>query len=391
MRAAAISLLRASLCLGAVLVVPLQPATAADEPPVVKAVYDGVALLFRVQPTSEKFDILPDGAIRLSKFSIPTSADQPAPVTAEQVTFSGIKEQLGRYDIGELKFTGMTLSFGGGASVVLPQFVIRDMVVKPVPTDQKDIEGGMAATLPAREYEIPEALLLLGNESASVEKIKWTWDGDFVAGSATAQFGIEKVAVPGSLLKQMLDIDFLQLGYGSVELGLSGRWKIAASGDARSYDIEAQATGKDMASIQGSLSASNVPPHFLLAALLGNMGSTEFAELMRKPTLNGLKIRYEDRSFLTRTINSESVRRGIDVAAFTQERVESLQREFLDFKGSPVYEKGIASYTKFLNEPRSLDIELKPPAPLPGAVILDAMQVPTVLLYVLGPSVEANR
>ena len=134
-----------------------------------------------------------------------------------------------------------------------------------------------------------------------------------------------------------------------------------------------------------------MPAHFLLAALLGNMGSSEFAELMRKPSLNGLKIRYEDRSFLTRTINSESVRRGIDVAQYTQERVEAAQRDLLDFKGSPAYEKGIASYTKFLSEPRSLDIELKPPAPLPGAVILDAMQTPSVLLYVLGPSFEANR
>ena len=220
---------------------------AADEPPVVKAVFDSIALLLRLEPASEKVDILPDGVIRLSKFSIPIFSNQPAPVTAEQVTFSGIKEQLGRYDIGELKFTGMTLSFGGGASVVLPQFVIRDMVVKRVSTEASEIERGLAASLPAREYEIPEALLLLGNESASVEKIKWTWDGDFASGSATAQCGIEKVAVPGSLLKQMLGIDFLQLGYGSVELSLSGRWKTTASGDARSYDIEAQATGKDLA------------------------------------------------------------------------------------------------------------------------------------------------
>ena len=66
----------------------------------------------------------------------------------------------------------------------------------------------------------------------------------------------------------MMGLDFQQLGYGSVELGLSGTWKTTVSGDARDYDIDAQATGKDMASVQGSLSASDVPPHLVLAMLL---------------------------------------------------------------------------------------------------------------------------
>lgn len=392
MRGTATRLLQASLCLGLLVLPPAHPASAADEPPVVKAVFDSIGLLLRLQPASEKVEILPDGGIRLSKFSIPLAADRPAPVTAEEVTFSGIREQLGRYDIGELKFVGMTLAFGEGASVVLPQFVIRDMVVKPASTDASDAERGLAASLPAREYEIPEALVLLGSESASIEKIRWVWDGDFASGSATAQFGIDKVTIPGSLLKQALDPDFLQLGYGSVEIGLSGRWKTTTvSGDARNYDIEAQATGKDMGSIQGSLSAGDVPPHLVLAMLLGNMSRSDVEPLLRKSTLRGLKVHYEDRSLFTRLLNRESARRGMEASKVAEDSTEAMRREFRDFEGAKAYEQGLASYARFLSDPRSLDIELKPPAPLPGAIILDAMQVPTVLLYVLGASLEANR
>lgn len=361
----------------------------ASEPPVVKAILDGFDHLFLRRPTYSRLDIAPDGSIHVVGLAA-DGGGAGRPVLAEQLTLSGVRAGIDRFDVAEMTFRGVTLSFPR-ASIVIPQFVLRDVVARPLLAMSDEVDMARAALLPAKEYTIPEVLILYGGESATIEGLRWSWKEGEAGGSGIHVFDIGRVSAPGAMFREIGDNPLARLGYGSVELSLKGRWTVSALDDDPDHEITIAVEGKDIGVFDARVAVEGVRtslPYRLLFnlathdSILSELGSARFKRL---------DVRYEDRSFATRFLNALAADRNAPVATLLDEAASQMRRDLQPLASPAFTEHAVETFRAFTAAPKSLSATLLPPAPVPGAVLMDAANVPSVLFYVLGPRIEANR
>ena len=388
--------LRSCLFSGLFLLLVSGGTAAAEEPPVVKALLDSAALNTVARPTYSSVEVAADGTIRVKGVAMTlkgaASEQEAARYEIEELALSGVSERApGKFEVREANWTGLTIRFGDMAAAAFPVVNGRNAYINQISPNPSDLERLQSANVRAREFTIPEGLVLIGGKSIVIERVHNTWDGDPDTGAGVTHFEVASIRAPGEVFAPGGDGNPLaEIGYQSLELNLVAKGLTTIAGNDTGFDFEVKINGKEMGAITLNLAADGIPASVFTAFAAGEPKLDTLEQDAQGMLLRRVKIRFEDASATTRLLALAARMQGTDVETLIKGLTEGAQAAIAGM-GAPALAGDTASAIRtFLNDPRSITLSLSPEQPVKGAEIMQAMQDPTALIRLLALKLTAN-
>jgi hypothetical protein len=240
----------------------------------------------------------------------------------------------------------------------------------------------------AREFSMPEALVLVGDQAVVLEDLSGTWDGDPMSGSGTSNFSARRIHVPAEVFEEG-DNPLAMAGYDDLELSASGTTTTAYSNDAVGFDLAMTINGREVGSLIVELGADGIPLA-LFSAVDAETDPDALMPFADNVSLKRARIRFEDDSLTGRILSLMAESEGTDVDSFVAEGTEGLDMMLADFLEPALARQVSDALTAYLNDPRSITFALSPAQPVQFAQVMAALENPAGLINLLRPSITAN-
>jgi hypothetical protein len=367
---------------------------ASEEPPVVRALLDSVALEAAARPTYRSLDVAPDGTITLSGLEVTLHADDDFDIATsyevETLMLADVREiSPGLFEIGDAEWSRMTVTSGGDPVAAIPLITGKSVYIHQPGEEPTAFERMRAANMQAKEFVVPEALMMVAGESILLEDLRTSWDGDPVSGAGTLQFKTRRIHIPGAVFEDD-DNPLTMAGYTELELAVEGTTTSTLSENAFGFDLELRINGRDVGSLIIDLGADGIP-----LALFGAFESAEadpdtllaFADGL---TFKRARIRFEDDSLTGRLLSLMAEAEDTDVDTFVAETsvgIEMVLEEFLDQARARQVSASLAAY---LNDPKAITFAMAPKLPVGLEQFMAGLEDPMSLIDLLQVSISAN-
>lgn len=371
-------------------------ALAAEEPPVVKALLDGVALTAAARPTYGSLEVAGDGTITLANLALTLAgeddADSAISYEIEKLTLAEVKEiSSGLFEIGRAEWAGLTLKLGDSPLAAVPLINGRSVYVQALSDPPTLMEKMRASNLLAREFAMPEAIVLFGGQSITVEKLHWTWDGDPATGAGVSQFELARINVPGTLMgDEEADNPLAAAGYDKLELSLTGKGLTTYDNEAFGFDFEVSINGVDIGKLIVNLAADGVPLALFGALEVAEADPDKVMALVQGINLRRAKIRFEDGSLTGRIIALMAEAQGVGEAAFVADTSAAVEAGLADLGDKDLAGQATAAVNAFLSDPKALTLSLNPAEPVRVEDVMAAAEDAAAVIRQLGMSITAN-
>jgi hypothetical protein len=392
------NLLARPLTLLSVLVISIGLASSAtrasEEPPVVRALLDSVALEAAARPTYRSLDVAPDGTITLSGLEVTLVADDDFDTATsyevETLVLAGVTEiSPGLFEIGDAEWSRMTVMSGGDPVAAVPVITGKSVYIHQPGEEPTTFERMRAANMQAREFVVPEALMMVAGESILLEDLRTSWDGDPVTGAGTLQFKTRRIHIPGAVFEDD-DNPLTMAGYTELELAVEGTSTSTLSDDAFGFDLELRIDGRDVGRLIIDLGADGIP--------LALFGAFETAEANPESLLafaDGVsfkraRIRFEDDSLTGRLLSLMAEAEDTDVDTLVAELTEGIEMMLEEFLEQALAQQVSTSLTAYLNDPKAITFAMAPKLPVGFDQIMTGLEDPMTLIELLQMSISAN-
>ena len=371
-------------------------APAAEEPPVVRALLDASAINAAVRPTYGSLDVAADGTITINDLKTTFQADSDPGMTMSyavaRLVLADVKEiAAGLFEVGAAEWEGTTVTSGEDSVAAIPlitatSFYIHQPGMAPTP-----LERIRASNVLAKEFSIPEALVLVDGHTIAFEGLSGTWDGDPTSGAGTSRFTAQRIHIPGAVFEDRHDDNLLaMIGYDELELAVAGTSTTVYSDDAVGFDLDLRLAGRDMGSLIVELAADGIP-----LALFGAIDAAEpdpdallgFADGV---SLKRARIRFEDDSLTGRLLSLMAEIEDTDVATLVTDGTSEIDMMLADSLEPKLARQVSAALAAYLGDPKSLTFALAPVQPVHFAQVMAALEDPIALIDLLQLSVTAN-
>ena len=380
------------------LLVSVAPPTAAgraqEEPPVVRALLDAAAVNSAVRPTYGGLELAPDGSITLSDFKTSFEADSDPSTamsyTVERLVLADVTEiGVGVFEVGSAEWSNATVTAGGEAVAAIPLITAKSLYIHQPSKDPTALERLRASNVLAREFAMPEALIVIGGQSISVEDLSGTWDGDPMTGAGTSQFALRRIHVPGGVFEGE-DNPLAMAGYSELELALQGT-SVTVHGDgAVGFDIALSFKGRDVGSLIVEFAADGIPLDLLDGIDAGDPDEEALLGFADGISLKRARIRFEDDSLTLRLLSVLAEEEGTDVASFVAEGTEGMEMMLSESLAPDLARQISQAITAYLDDPKSITVALSPAQPVQFGQIMAGLEDPKTLIGLLQFSITAN-
>jgi hypothetical protein len=366
---------------------------AADEPPVVRALLDSTAITAADRPTYASLDVAADGTITLSDFVTTFEADgDPDTAMSYEVgtlVLSGVSEiAAGLFEVARAEWSRIEVTVGGESAAAIPLITAGSLYVQQPGREPSAVDRLRASNVLAREFAMPEALVLVGGQPVVLEDLSGAWDGDPMTGSGTSNFSARRIHVPAGVFDEG-DNPLAMAGYDDLELSASGTTTTAYSADAVGFDLAMAVNGRDVGSLIVELGADGIPLA-LFSAVDTEADPDALLPFADNVSLKRARIRFEDDSLTGRILSLLAESEGMDVASFVAEGTEDLEMMLAEFLQPDLARQVSGALTAYLNDPRSLTFALSPAQPVHFAQVMAGLENPVALIDLLRPSITAN-
>jgi hypothetical protein len=371
-------------------------APASEEPPVVRALLDSAAVNAAARPTYDGLDVAPDGTITLSglKTAYQADSDPDMAMSYEVATLvlADVTEiATGLFEVGAAEWLHTTVMSGDDSIAAIPLITARSLYIHEPVAEPTAIERMRASNVLAREFAMPEALVLVAGRGILLEGLSGTWDGDPMSGAGTSRFVAQRIHVPGEMFEED-ENPLAMAGYSELELSVEGTsiTTYNSTGDVVDFDLEMRLDGRDVGSLIIELGADGIP--------LGLFGSVDTAEpnpdallaMADGVSLKRIRIRFEDDSLTGRLLSLMAEEEDTDVATLVAEGTEDIEMMLMEILDPALAEQVSAALTAYLNEPRSITFALAPAQPVHFAQVMAGLEDPIALIELLQLSITAN-
>lgn len=239
---------------------------------------------------------------------------------------------------------------------------------------------------------------LPGAEPVTLERYLLTNDGGTLIFPAHTKANLEKLVIPGTVLRMTPESKqvFDALGYDRLELGISGEAQHdAASGDyGANFSIVAQQAGTlSLGYAFGGLTEQAVTD-FLVASLKLQDHEPNPAELMaafKDFTFRSVRLRFEDQSLTGRLLPFVAAQQGMDEKTLVANGAAMLQLGLMQLGRPEFAMAAVKTVTDYLANPKSITLTVKPAAPLGMADFMQMQSAdPGTVFDTFGISLTAN-
>ena len=364
------------------------------EPPVVRALIESAAINADARPTYDSLDIAPDGTITLSGYRATYRSEgdtgQALSFTVNTLLLSDVTETgIGLFEVGAAEWRHTTVTADDESLAAIPLVTAKSLFIHQPGKELTALQRIRASNALAREFSIPEALVLVGGQSIVFEGMSGTWDGDPVTGGGTSRFSARRIHVPGAVF-QGGDNPLAMAGYDALELAIDGTSIATYSDEEVGFDLEMRLDGRDIGRLIVELGADGIP-----LALFGALDTEAPDPDALLPYAEGISLkrarfRFEDASLTARLLALMAEAENTDVASFVADGTQGLDA-MLAGTLDPAHARQVsAALTAYLNEPKSITFALAPSQPVHFAQIMAMVQDPAALIELLQMSVTAN-
>ena len=368
-------------------------ARGAEEPPVVRALLDSTAITGADRPTYGSLDVAADGTITLTDFVTTFEADgNPETAMSYEVgtlVLSGVSEiAAGLFEVATAEWSRIEVTVAGESAAAIPLITAESLYVRQPGKEPSAIDRMRASSVLAREFAMPEALVLVNDESVVLEGLSGTWDGDPMTGSGTSNFSARRIHLPGAVFEDG-ENPLAMAGYDELELSVSGSTTTDYSEDAVGFDMAMTINGRDVGSLIIELGADGIPLA-LFSAVETETDPDALMPLADDVSLKRARIRFEDDSLTGRILSLMAESEGTDVESFVAEGTAGIEMMLADFLEPALARQVSDALTAYLNDPRSITFALSPAQPVNFAQVMAGLDNPIGLIDLLRPSITAN-
>jgi len=382
-------------------------ARAAEEPPVVRALLDSTALTAADRPTYGSLEVAADGTVTLSDFTTTFKADDDPDIAmsyeVETLVLSGVSEiAAGLFEVATAEWSGIEVTVGGESTAAIPLITAGSLYIQQPGKEPSAIDRLRASNVLAREFAIPEALVLVEDQAVVLEDLSGTWDGDPMTGSGTSNFSARRIHVPGTVFDEG-DNPLAMAGYDDLELSVSGSTTTAYTADAVGFDLAMTINGRDVGSLIIELGADGIPLA-LFSAVDTESDPDALMPFADNVSLKRARIRFEDDSLTGRILSLLAESEGTDVESLVAEGTAGLEVMLAEFLEPDLARQVSEALTTYLNDPRSITFALSPAQPVSFAQVMAGLSDlagvpydgdvprddPVNLIDLLRPTITAN-
>lgn len=366
---------------------------AEEEPPVVRALLDSSAVNAESRPTYGSLDMAPDGSITLSDFKTTFRADDD-PETAmsyevETLVLTDVTEVgVGVFEVGSAEWSNTTVTAGEEPVAAIPLITAKSLFIHQPGKEPTALERLRASNVLAKEFAMPEALVLIDGHSIVFEGLSGTWDGDPMTGAGTSRFAARRIHVPATVFEGD-DNPLAMAGYSELELAVEGTSVTAYSGEAIGFDVELRLNGRDIGSLIIELGADGIPLA-LFAVVDAETDPDALLPFADGVSLKRARIRFEDDSLTRRLLSLMAEEGGQDVASFIAEGTEGIELMLNESLEPALARQVSAALTAYLNDPKSITFALAPAQPVRFAQVMAGLEDPMALIELLRLTITAN-
>jgi hypothetical protein len=378
------------------------PALAADEPPVVQAIFKAWETQYKVKPTYKNLTtdgdtITIEGIEAAAPPADGSSGGSSAKLAIAKFELSEVSDEgNGVFEIDTAAFSDLKVEFGNpndGLSIAIPTGTSEDWYVKALGDNPAPSDVFRASMNIARKSTSGQITLTAAGQSVTADGYEVTWDGDVQTGAGKSTFKISNIAIPEPVVAKVDPVGTLkQIGYTTLSFDLGGEGKFDVASDKIGFDFDIYYAGKDMGTMKVGAAAGDIP--MALMSELQKDQPSDFAKLM--PMVQGIQMsrllfRFEDQSITKRLLPLAAKMQGMDEQTFVASAGAMVQLGLATLKNPAFTEKVVAAVNAYLKDPRSITLTAKPAQPV---TVMQVMSLdpanPGAAIDQLGVSVSAN-
>jgi hypothetical protein len=400
------NLLARPLTLISVLLISIGLATSAtrasEEPPVVRALLDSVAISTGraglldsdtisadARPSYSSLDVSADGTVTLRDLEVKFQDEGGETVMTYKIAsliLADVNEiSTGLFEVGAVEWSEMTVTADGNPVAAIPTMTGESVYIHQPGEEPTALERIRASNIPAKAYLIPEALIVFGGQSVVLEDLNTSWQGDPMTGAGTTRFIARRIHFPGAMFDN--DNPVAMTGYEELEFAFSGTTTSTYTDEVLGFDIELRLDGRDIGSLIIDFGADGIPLALFDTVVPDPDQLLPFAEGV---SLKRAKIRFEDDSLTGRVLSLMAEAEGMEVdmlVAELTEDIEMILEEFLDHALAQQVSTSLAAY---LNDPKAITFAMAPKLPVGFDQIMAELEDPLALIELLQVSISAN-
>jgi len=383
-----------------------QFAKAADEPPVVQAIFQTWGQQFQAKPSFQNLETDSAGNITIDGITAKIVSDdptQPGTLTIDigKMQMAGVADQGGgMYEIASTRYADLVVTFsapdGTAFTVKMPESVVEGWYVTtlgPSPTPMQIMRASMNV---ARRMTSGKITVDTSGQTMTIDGYDSTWDGDPATGAGKFDMKVSNIAIPEQMIASIDPTGELKkLGYPSLSFDSGGTGNLTVAGDTMGLDVDFYLQGREAGTLKVAFATANVP--IAVYAEFANPGSKkdpDFNKMMPQlmaVTVSKLLLRFEDASLTKRLLPMLAKQQNMDEATFVASAGAMLQIGLAQLKNQPFTDSVVAAVTSFLKDPKSITLSVEPSQPVQVQQIMSLDPAnPGAAIDSLGVKIIAN-
>ncbi|MCA3555171.1 hypothetical protein [Aestuariivirga sp.] len=393
----------AAACLSSAALVP-GLAQAQEAPPAVKAFLENLQRQTSVTPTYDSLKV-DGGNVTITNLALSKPArdnDAALSVKTAEVTFTGIADQGNSlWKVGEARFTNTSVEItdkDANLSMSIPGASAEGWYIRALPASPAPRDEMLSNITFANKMTSGPITITASGQTVKIDSIDTAWNGDSATGMGQYTLKVGNLAIPGSTLASFDGGDmWKQLGYDGLSIDLSTKSDLAASGDDLAYSFSLSFGARDVGSLSLMGSIDRLPVAAYARMLQDQMAGKSLDLAALSPQLQGVEVkgaslRFDDASITRKVLPLIAAARGMDEKVLLASIPPTVQLTFVQFQNEALTKQAVDAVTKFLADPKSLMLSIKPAAPMKVSEIsaLDPAK-PGDAITRLGVTVMANE
>ena len=379
-------------------------AHADDAPPAVKAFLDNLQRQTSATPSYDSLKV--DGSnVTITNLALNKAAKDNDPamnVKTAEVAFTGITDQGNSlWQVGKATFTNTSVEVIGkdvNLSATMPNasaegWYIRTLPAAPTPKD----ELLASLTFASKMSSGPINITTMG-QTVKIDGIDSTWAGDPATGTGKFSLKVSNLALSEATLA-LLDTANMwkQMGYSGLNFDIATDGDLTPNGDNLAYSFNLSLGARDVGALSLTAAVDNLPVSAYAQMLKDQMAGKGIDFAAMSPQLQGVEvkggsIRFDDASITRKILPLMAAMQGMDEKVLQASIPPTVQLTLVQLQNETLTKQAVDAVTKFLADPKSIMLSLKPAAPMKISDIsaLDPAK-PGDAITRLGVTVTANE
>ena len=242
---------------------------------------------------------------------------------------------------------------------------IRALPAIPTPKDE------LLATLAfANKMSSGPITITSTGQTVKIDSIDSTWNGDPATGMGKYSLKVSNLAVSGATLAFLDASNMWKLmGYDGLNFDISTDGDVTPSGDNLAYSFNLTLGARDVGALSLKAAVNNLPVSAYAQMLKDQMAGKGIDFAAMAPQLQGVEvqggsIRFDDASITTKMLPLVAAMQGMDPKVLLASIPPTVQLAFVQFQNEALTKQAVDAVTKFLADPKSLMISIKPTTPM---------------------------